>query len=265
MTRRRAAPAAAALLAAAASAAGAQTSPGQSGLDERRNAAVTLVTGDVERFTGPVERHCGIFTLPADPQGPPAAGRRQIATALKCIREAKRRGRPSWAVWQVSGVDATVFAGLAVTPLSDVHLVDSGGNASDVHLRPCLRPRVDRDGGIRCTNAPVEDPGGIARAIDRLGDDVTRAAGKEARAAVRDAAREHTPGPDRSPEQVVQAVAEHAAARVRRDTGADWPLCPIHRDHTLELREQHWLCAKDGVFVARLGRLKRLRPARPLP
>lgn len=262
MTRRRAAPAA--LLAAVASAASAQTST-PTGLDERRNAAVTLVTGDIERFTGPVERHCGIFTLPADPQGPPAAGRRQIATALKCIREAKRQRRPSWAVWQVSGVDATVFAGLAVTPLSDVHLVDSGGNASDVRLRPCLRPRVDREGGIRCTNAPVDDPNGIARAIDRLGDDVARSAGKDARAAVHDAAREQAPGPDRSPEQVVQAVAERVAARVRRDTGADWPLCPIHRDHTLALREQHWLCATDGVFVARLGRLKRLRPARPLP
>ena len=45
----------------------------QTGLDERRNAAVTLVTGEIERVTGPVDRHCGIFVLSGDPDGPPPA------------------------------------------------------------------------------------------------------------------------------------------------------------------------------------------------
>jgi hypothetical protein len=238
---------------------------GQSGLDERRNAAVTLVSGEIERFTGPVDRHCGIYTLAGDPQGPPAATRQQIATALRCVQAAKRQGRASWAVWQVAGVDATVFAGLAVTAVSDVHLVDTGGSPTDVSLRPCLRPRVDGDGLVVCRNQPV-DGKGVRQALDRFRADVARSFGKDVTADVdRAMARLASPQASTSSEGQVQQMVAMGRDALRASHGDDWPACPIHRTHALALRDQHWLCEKDGVFVAPLGRLRRLRPARPLP
>lgn len=238
--------------------------PGQSGLDERRNAAVTLVSGEIERFTGPVDRHCGIYTLAGGPQGPPAVTRRQIAAALDCVQAAKRRGRASWAVWQVAGVDATVFAGLAVTALSDVHLVDTGGNPTDVALRPCLRPRVGGQGAVVCRNQPAADRD-VRRAIDRFRADVSRSFGSDAASGVERAMAAARAPASRSADDQVQHLVAVGREALRASEGVDWPACPIHRTHALVLKDQHWFCEKDGAFVAPLGRLRRLRPARPLP
>lgn len=239
--------------------------PGQTGIEERRTAAATLVTGEIERFTGPVDRHCGLFVLAGDPQGPPAATRRQISTALRCVQAARRQGRASWAVWQVGGVDATVFAGFAVKPLSDLHLVDSGGNASDVAVRPCLRPRLGGDGVVTCRNAPV-DAASLRQALDRFRDDVARAFGRDVATAVMHAAAASTSdAASQGPDAQVQRTVARGREALRASHGLDWPVCPIHRTHALELYEQHWFCDEDAVFVAPLGRLRRLRPARPLP
>jgi hypothetical protein len=237
----------------------------QTGLGERRNSAVTLLTGEIERVTGPVERHCGIFVLTGDPSGPPAATRRQIQAALRCVLDARRRGRAAWAVWQVTGVDATVFDGLAVTRVSDPHLVSASGNGAAVTLTPCLRPRVDKEAVIRCRNTPVEADG-LPRALERLRDDVRRGVGKDAGAIVdREAAL--AAGADKSPDDVLGDITTRVRTALRETTDQDWPICPLpqHRDHVLALRDQHWFCATDAVFVARLGKLRRLRPARPLP
>ena len=48
---------------------------------------------------------------------------------------------------------------------------------------------------------------------------------------------------------------------IRAATGRDWPICPLHHTHALELRDQQWFCAEDAAFVAPLGRLRRQRPA----
>jgi hypothetical protein len=236
----------------------------QTGVEERRNAAVTLLTGEIERVTGPVDRHCGIFVLSGDPSGPPPATRKQIQAAVRCVLEAKRQRRAAWAVWQVAGVDATVFDGLAVTRFSDPQLVEASGNGAELQLRPCLRPRVDDDGVVVCRNTPV-DAGGVAKALDRLRDDVRRGLGKDAGAVVdREAAPDGT-ATGISPDAAFSAAAARVREVLRATTGTEWPICPLHRDHALELHDQHWLCRRDAAFVAPLGKLRRLRPARPLP
>jgi hypothetical protein len=259
VTRNRRARLGAALLLSLAAPAAAQT-----GLDERRNAAVTLLTGEIERVTGPVDRHCGIFVLTGDPGGPPPATRRQIQTALRCVQEARRRRLATWAVWQVPGVDATVFDGLAVTKFSDPQLVAASGNGAAVTLTPCLRPRVDQEGVVRCRNTPVEADG-VGKAIDRLRADVRRGLGKDAGAIVDREAGPSAVVAGSSPDATVAAHLVHVREVLRASHGIEWPTCPLHRDHTLELYEQHWLCRQDTAFVAPLGKLRRLRPARPLP
>ena len=239
--------------------------PGQTGVDERRNAAVTLVTGEIEKFTGAVDRHCGIFILPGAPDGPPAATRQQIATALRCMQQAKRQRRAAWAVWQVGGIDATVFAGFASSRFSDLHLVDTGSAPDDLSFRPCLTPRIAKDGAVTCRNQPV-DAKGVRQAMDRFHDDVARAFGKDIARAT-DTAILATPSDQLpvSPDGHVQVLVAHGREALKASQGVDWPLCPIHRTHPLVLREQHWFCDVDAAFVAPLGRLRRLRPARPLP
>lgn len=239
--------------------------PGQTGFDERRNAAVTLVTGEIEKFTGEVDRHCGIFILPAGPDGPPAATRQQIATALRCVQHAKREGRPAWAVWQVGGVDATVFAGFASSRFSELHLVDTGSAPDDLSFRPCLAPKVEKTGAVTCRNQPV-DAASLRKALDRFHADVVRSFGKKVASDV-DRAVAETPvtAAGASPEETLLREVTRGRDAVRASTGGDWPLCPIHRTHALTLREQQWFCTEDAVFVAPLGRLLRLKPARPLP
>lgn len=239
--------------------------PGLTGVDERRNAAVTLVTGEIERFTGQVDRHCGIFILHGGPDGPPAVTRQQIQTALRCMQQAKRQGRPAWAVWQVGGVDATTFAGFASSRFSDLHLVDTGSAPDDLSFRPCLQPRVGKDGAVTCRNQPV-DASSMAKAMDRFHDDVARSFGRGIASEVdRTIAAAPAPSAGTSPDEALRQQVTRGREALRTATGSDWPICPVHRTHALELRDQQWFCAEDHAFVAPLGRLRKLRPARPLP
>ncbi|MFN7977249.1 MAG: hypothetical protein U0P30_03880 [Vicinamibacterales bacterium] len=239
--------------------------PGQTGVDERRNAAVTLVTGEIEHFTGQVDRHCGIFLLHGAPDGPPSVTRQQIQTALRCMQQAKRQGRPAWAVWQVAGVDATTFAGFASSRFSDLHLVDTGSAPEDLAFRPCLLPRVARDGAITCRNQPV-DASSLAKALDHLHDDVARSFGRGVASEIdRTIAAAPVPASAATPDETLRQQVTRARTALRSATGSDWPMCPIHRTHVLELRDQQWFCTEDRAFVAPLGRLRKLRPARPLP
>lgn len=239
--------------------------PGETGVDQRRNAAVTLVTGEIERFTGRVDRHCGIFVLPGGPDGPPAATRQQIQTALRCMQQAKRDGRPAWAVWQLSGIDATAFAGFASSRFGDLHLVDTGSAPDDLSFRPCLLPRIAKDGAIACRNQPV-DAASIAKALDHFHDDVARSFGRAvARQVDLGIAALPAPATPATPEEALRQQVMRGRETLREVTGRDWPICPLHHDHALVLREQQWFCDRDGAFVAPLGRLRRQRPAKPLP
>lgn len=239
--------------------------PGETGVDQRRNAAVTLVTGEIEKFTGPVDRHCGIFILPGGPDGPPAVDRQRVQTALRCMQQAKRQGRAAWAVWQIGGVDATAFAGFASSRFSDLHLVDTGSAPDDLALRPCLLPRVAKDGAVTCRNQPV-DATSASKALDHFHDDVARSFG---RAVARDVdlgiAAMPAPASAATPEAHLQQQVAQGRAAIRAVTGDDWPVCPIHHDHALVLRDQQWFCDRDAAFIAPLGRLRRQRPAKPLP
>jgi hypothetical protein len=237
--------------------------PGETGVEQRRNAAVTLVTGEIEKFTGRVDRHCGIFVLPAGPDGPPSATRQQIQTALRCMQQAKRQGRPAWAVWQVSGIDATAFAGVASSRFGDLHLVDTGSAPDDLSFRPCLLPRIAKDGAIVCRNQPV-DASSLAKALDHFHDDVARSFGRAVAREV-DRSTAALPAPAATPDETLRQQVTRGREALRTATGRDWPICPLHHDHALVLRDQQWFCDRDGAFVAPLGRLRRQRPARPLP
>ena len=235
--------------------------PGETGVDQRRNAAVTLVTGEIERFTGQVDRHCGIFVLPGGPDGPPAASRQQIQTALRCMQQAKRQGRAAWAVWQVGGVDATVFAGVASKRFGDLHLVDTGSAPDDLSLRPCLRPRMAKDGTIVCRNQPI-DGRSLEQAMDHFHADVRRSFGRAiAKDVQRAIAALPPPAATATPEDTARQQMARGREVIRAATGRDWPICPLHHTHALELRDQQWFCAQDAAFVAPLGRLRRQRPA----
>ena len=234
--------------------------PGETGVDQRRNAEVTLVTAEIEKFTGQVDRHCGIFVLPGEPDGPPAASRQQIQTALRCMQQAKRQGRAAWAVWQVGGVDATVFAGVASRRFGDLHLLDTGSAPDDLSLRPCLRPRVTKDGAIACRNQPI-DGRSFEQVMDHFHADVRRSFGRAlAKDVQRAIAALPPPAATATPEETARQQVARGREVIRTATGRDWPICPLHHDHALVLREQHWFCERDGAFVAPLGRLRRQRP-----
>ena len=234
--------------------------PGETGVDQRRNAAVTLVTGEIERFTGQVDRHCGIYILPGGPDGPPAASRQQIQTALRCMQQAKRQGRAAWAVWQVGGVDATVFAGVASRRFGDLHLVDTGSAPDDLSLRPCLRPRVAKDGAIVCRNPPM-DGQSLERATDHFLADVRRSFGRAiARDVQRAIAALPPPSATVTPDETAHQRVALGREVIRAATGRDWPICPLHYDHALVLRGPQWFCDRDAAFVTPLGRLRRQRP-----
>lgn len=235
--------------------------PGETGVDQRRNAAVTLVTGEIEKFTGQVDRHCGIYILAGGPDGPPAASRQQIQTALRCMQQAKRQGRAAWAVWQVGGVDATVFAGFASSRFGDLHLVDTGSAPDDLALRPCLQPRVAKDGTVVCRNQPI-DVRSLERAMDHFHADVRRSLGRAiAKDVQRAIAALPPPSATATPDEIAQQRVARGREVIRAATGRDWPICPLHHTHALELRDQQWFCAEDAAFVAPLGRLRRQRPA----
>ncbi len=234
----------------------------QTALDERQQYVATLVTGEVEALTGPVTRHCGIYTLTTGFDSPPAASRKEITTALRCVLDAQRRGRAAWAVWQVPGVDAIVFDGLAASAVSAVHLVRSLGSDAEVDLTPCLKPRVQKDASIVCAN--LDRPSGsgdVARALDRLGRDLEQTADVP-----RPAFADHVDGTtetmaiDDDGEAMLARAVANAQRAVREAGHALWPRCPRHFLHPLVHRDGWWFCDRDRAFVAELGRVSRVVP-----
>lgn len=240
--------------------------PGQTGVDERRNAAVTLVTGEIEKFHRTRRAPLRHLLDPAGrSHGPPAATRQQVATSLRCMQQAKRQGRAAWAVWQVGGVDATVFVGLASSRFSDLHLVDTGSAPDDLAFRLC-RGRASR----RTARSPAATSRLTPRACARPWIAFTTTSLVRS---ARTPLERPMPGVHwlrrrinrRGLDGHVQALVARGREALRTSQGVDWPLCPIHRTHALVLRDQHWFCDVDAAVVAPLGRLRRLRPAKPLP
>lgn len=240
----------------------AQTTPSlpQPGFVERRQDAATLTTSEIEAFTGPVERHCGIFTLPASLDGPPAAARKEIAAALRCVRDAQRRGRASWAVWQLAGVDATVFDGIAATAVSEVQLVQGEGGGR-VRLQPCLRPRVLKDATIACANtAGPPSASDVKSALSKFERDVNLTVGKSAVPLVA-AASTRVDGaiPPSDPNYLARVIGDVQRA-VHEASDPNWPACPRHFAHPLEIKDNRWFCPRDAAFIADLGGLWRVLP-----
>lgn len=232
--------------------------------DPAIEAQAARVSLQIERFTGPVDRHCGILLMPAGAQGrPEPVGRRAIAAALRCVIEARRDGRRTWALWQLTGTDPTVFAGLATSGPSEVHRVEAGSGSPALRLSPCLRPRVGRDAVVSCRNrpGPATQPE-LDDTVEALARDARRAFGVAGAAAVTAAAQtvEGAAAPIERPAAVMTAAQPSLQPLAR----GPWPACPYHHDHALQVRDRYWLCDRDGVFVAEVGRLpKRPRP-RPL-
>jgi hypothetical protein len=213
----------------------------------------------VERFTGPVERHCGIYTITdaANFNVWAAVDRRQMRAALRCVTQARKTGRGTWVLWEVRGIDTTKFQGYAVSPDSDVHLVEFDQiEPGSVHLRPCLRPLVQKDLTTRCTNRDQPlSARELEAALSRIERDLSRSLGQVPPAAIA-AARQRatTLRPPVDAAEVSGIVAE-VQASVRAAGGGDWPLCPLHGTHALEHREGYWFCSRKAVFFQPLGRL----------
>lgn len=217
----------------------------------------------VERFTGPVDRHCGVYTIadPSDVREQTAVSPRQMRLALRCADKARREGRATWVLWQVRGIDSTLFDGLATSGRSDLHVVhyDSLGPGR-LTLEPCLRPRVAK-GEIACRNdrEPLT-PDAFRALAGKVADDLARTIGKDRAAAAdrlraqADAATGATDG-----DAVTAAVAAVQSA-VQADTGQPWPSCPLHYSHALVVRDGHWFCDRDRTFVAAVGRLRKVAP-----
>ena len=191
--------------------AGAQTPAFQ----EHRQDVATLVTSEIEAFTGHVDNHCGIFTLPESLDGPPAVTRKEIGAALRCVRAAQRRGEAAWAVWQQGGVDATLFQGVAASKVSAVHLVQSEGNVGGVRLTPCLRPEIRKDGTIDCGVTPPATGRDLRKAVGRLAHDV-EVTGGLSRSAVAALAEEYSAlGPEvvgsSDPDEIFRLMREDPA------------------------------------------------------
>lgn len=228
------------------------------------------VSAQIETLLGQTDRNCGIFLLefnrPVEStqefwQG--AATRRQMIDAVRCVLDARRKGRSASALWQRAGIDATRFGGVASSPVSDPLLVDFDSMRADgVALSPCLRPRVARDGRIDCRNtARPLSRRDLDRTLSRLRRDVARTAG-EAHAATVDRASGRLRESAAGGEVVAPARVSAAIADVQRAVQAEaghsaWPVCPRHHDHALEERDHHWYCRRDRVFIAEIGGLAR--------
>ncbi|MEZ5283235.1 MAG: hypothetical protein R2712_00210 [Vicinamibacterales bacterium] len=222
-------------------------------------AVANRVAARIEAFTGPVDRHCGIYLL-ATPDT--SASRRDVSTALRCLAAAKRRGRPSWALWQTGfGFEGPAFAGAATSPVSDTHLVSAGrGMTLSVTLAPCLSPRVQKDATIACGNRGGRlTAGELSDALGQLRRDVSRTLGESYEGMVDQARQRVAAGADVTSPGFLPAIVDDVQRAVEDATDGPWPVCPIHHDHSLEHRDRHWLCSRDGVFVGRLGTLPRPR------
>ncbi|MGD9904354.1 MAG: hypothetical protein AB7U83_12890 [Vicinamibacterales bacterium] len=238
--------------------------------DDTRLVDAHRVAAQIETLLGPADRNCGIFLLEAgrpvsstDDFWKPAATRRQMRDALRCVRDARRNGQAATAVWQVPGFDASAFGGVATSAVSDLQVVQAGSrSATDgVQLMPCLRPRVDDAGEIVCRNTPRPLSGrDLERVLSRLRRDVEQTAGEaQAGHVARVFGAPLEAGGDSAPELEPARFAALAAdvQRVVQQDRAGWPACPRHHDHPLEPRDQHWYCSRDRVFVAEIGGLAR--------
>lgn len=227
-------------------------SAAQTALDERQQHVATITTGEIGRLTGAAARNCGIFPLAAGIDSPPPAGRDEVSTALRCIQAAQRRGEGAWAIWQVSGVDAIVFDGLAASAASAVHLVRGVGSGARIELSPCLTPRVAKDAAIRCANVErTFSDDDVEHAITRLARDVSRTAGRDLADLVPAVADTTT----LAPASVVARAVANAQRAVHADGAPQWPRCPLHFDHALGYRDGWWFCERDHAFIAELGRV----------
>lgn len=236
----------------------AQSVAAQDALDERQQHVATIVTGEIEKLTGPAGRNCGIYTLTAGVDSPSPVGRREVTAALSCVLAAQRRGQAAWAIWQVANVDAILFDGVGASAVSALHTVTGRGSNADVELAPCLKPRVGKDLAIECANRRLPAPDDVPRALRALKRDVERTSGM--------AWPEVAPSPvtagaaSGEPSAVLTQTATEAQRAVHAAGEPQWPRCPHHFDHPLTYRELWWFCERDSAFIAAVGRVSTAVP-----
>lgn len=245
------------------------TVAGQPAADERLMQAAFVAAARIETVVGPVDRHCGIFLLDSRPATedawPVAATRRQMQDGLRCILDARKAGRSSWVLWQRPAIDAMSFGGFAISAVSDPQVVSAsiGGVARDVTFTPCLRPRIDKRGDVLCRNTvPARSGRDLDRFLSRLRRDVERTAGEAHADTVAridaTAARE----PARTAPGYLSLVADRVQSSLQETVDPNWPACPRHHDHPLEVRDERWFCGRDRVFLALVGDLTKAGVAR---
>lgn len=227
----------------------------QTALDERQQHVATIVTGEIEKITGPAGRNCGIYTLNGV-NGPSPVGRREVNAALRCVLAAQRRGQAAWAIWQVPHVDAILFDGIGASAVSAVHTVTGRGSNADVELSPCLEPRVGRDLAIECANERPPTPRDVEKTLRALKRDVERTSG----VAWADVAPPPPGDASGPPSETLTAQVTAAQRAVHAAGGTQWPRCPHHFDHPLTYREGWWFCERDAAFIAAVGRLSSVVP-----
>lgn len=220
----------------------------------------------VEDFTGPVAKPCGIAWLPPVPERAAffPTMEKEIAAALACVLEARGRGQATWAFWQFQGIDSTVFGGVATAPAGELHTLhyDDYGGRPDLHLRPCVNPRLESqpgprimcDNGIEALSAPQ-----LAQAFARLEDDiVVTTVGADRRGLAARIARETEARNSPLDPGFLTTVVDAVQLAIQEATGSNWPVCPRHDGHPLEFRDHRWFCVRDGAFLAELGGLAAL-------
>lgn len=225
-------------------------------LDERQQHVATLVTGEIEKLTGPAGRNCGIYAMRAV-DGPSPVSRRQVTAALRCVLAAQQRGQAAWAIWQVPNVDAILFDGIGASAAGAVHTVTGRGSNADVELTPCLDPRVAQDLSIECANRRPPTPRAAEKTLRALRRDIERTSGL-AWADVAPQARSAGVGSD--PAETLTARVTAAQRSVHAAGETQWPRCPHHFDHPLTYREGWWFCERDKAFIAAVGRLSSVVP-----
>ena len=228
----------------------------QTALDERQQHVATIVTGEIEKITGPAGRNCGIYTL-SGVDGPSPVSRREVTEALRCVLAAQRRGQAAWAIWQVPHVDAILFDGVGASAVSAVHTVAGRGSNADVELAPCLEPRVGKDLTIACANRRSPTLRDVEKARRALRRDIERTSGF----AWSDVASEVLPpGTSDDPSEILTAQVTAAQRHVHAGGEPQWPRCPHHFDHPLTYRDGWWFCERDAAFIAEVGRLSSVIP-----
>jgi hypothetical protein len=241
---------------AAAGVAGAPPVAAQTALDERQQHVATLVTGEIEKLTGPAGRNCGIYTL-RGVDSPSPVRRRELTGALRCVLAAQRRGQAAWAIWQVPNVDAILFDGIGASAVSAVHTVTGRGSNADVDMAPCLEPRVGRDLTIECANHRPLTPRDVEKALRGLKRDVERTSGLSWAEV---APPSPSAGISSDPSEALTAPVTAAQRAVHAAGETQWPRCPHHFDHPLTYREGWWFCERDAAFIAAVGRLSSVVP-----